>query len=127
MRTEARLETRGSDVVRWRRRQLVTAGFEPAVAAGQVCATTAGLPSTPTGQLAPQALPELLELAKHADVLAIVSDVAHAATIKGTFEYRGEDSLDKAEFQENSRLFPAWTEPGKAEPTAAAEKEEKES
>ena len=49
----------------------------------------------------------------YADVLAIVSDVAHAATIKGTFEYRGEDSLDKAEFQENSRLFPAWTEPGK--------------
>jgi len=49
----------------------------------------------------------------YADVLAIVSDVAHAATIKGTFEYRGEDSLDKAEFQENSRVFPAWTEPGK--------------
>lgn len=49
----------------------------------------------------------------YADVLAIVSDVAHAGTIKGTFEYRGEDSLDKAEFQENSRLFPAWTEPGK--------------
>jgi len=49
----------------------------------------------------------------YADVLAIVSDVAHAATIKGTFEYRGEDSLDKAEFQESSRLFPAWTEPGK--------------
>lgn len=49
----------------------------------------------------------------YADVLAIVSDVAHAGTIKGTFQYRGEDSLDKAEFQENSRLFPAWTEPGK--------------
>ncbi len=49
----------------------------------------------------------------YADVLAIVSDVAHSGTIKGTFEYRGEDSLDKAEFQESSRLFPAWTEPGK--------------
>jgi hypothetical protein len=49
----------------------------------------------------------------YADVLAIVSDVAHSGTIKGTFEYRGEDSLDKAEFQESSRLFPPWTEPGK--------------
>jgi hypothetical protein len=49
----------------------------------------------------------------YAEVLAIVSDIAHSGTIKGTFEYRGEDSLDKAEFQESSRLFPAWTEPGK--------------
>jgi hypothetical protein len=49
----------------------------------------------------------------YADVLAVVSDVAHESTIKGTFEYRGEDSLDKAEFMENSRLFPAWTAGGK--------------
>ena len=49
----------------------------------------------------------------YADVLAVVSDVAHQSTIKGTFEYRGEDSLDKAEFQESSRLFPPWTETGK--------------
>jgi hypothetical protein len=49
----------------------------------------------------------------YADVFAIVSDIAHNGIIKGTFEYRDEDSLDKAEFQETSRLFPAWTEPGK--------------
>ena len=49
----------------------------------------------------------------YADVLAVVSDVAHSGTIKGSFEYKGEDSLDKAEFQESSRLFPAWTDPGK--------------
>jgi len=34
VRTEARPEARGNDVVRWRRRQLVAAGFEPAAAAG---------------------------------------------------------------------------------------------
>ena len=49
----------------------------------------------------------------YADVFAIVSDIAHNGIIKGSFEYKGEDSLDKAEFQESSRLFPAWTEPGK--------------
>jgi hypothetical protein len=49
----------------------------------------------------------------YADVLAVVSDVAHESTVKGTFEYRGEDSLDRAEFMENSRLFPAWTAGGK--------------
>src|SRR5579883_3178617 len=56
----------------------------------------------------------------YADVLAIVSDVAHSGTIKGTFEYRGEDSLDKAEFQESSRLFPAGPSPARFSTRSAA-------
>ena len=48
-----------------------------------------------------------------AEVLAAVDDVAHSGTIKGTFEYRGEEQLSGAQFQENSRTFPAWSGPGK--------------
>jgi hypothetical protein len=48
-----------------------------------------------------------------AEVEAVVSDVAHTASIKGTFEYRGEDELTGAQFAETSRLFPPWTGPGK--------------
>lgn len=48
-----------------------------------------------------------------AEVEAVVSDVAHTASIKGTFEYRGEDELTGAQFVESSKLFPAWPGPGK--------------
>jgi hypothetical protein len=48
-----------------------------------------------------------------AEVEAVVSDVAHTASIKGTFEYRGEDELTGALFAETSRVFPPWTGPGK--------------
>src|ERR1700740_1662661 len=44
-----------------------------------------------------------------AEVVAAVDDVAHSGTIKGTFEYRGDEQLSGAQFQENSRLFPAWS------------------
>lgn len=47
------------------------------------------------------------------DVLAIVDEVAHSGSIKGTFEYRGDEQLSGALFTEKSPLFPAWTEPGK--------------
>src|SRR5215470_7816858 len=47
------------------------------------------------------------------DVLAIVDEVAHSGSIKGTFEYRGDEQLSGALFTEKSSLFPAWTEPGK--------------
>jgi len=44
---------------------------QPVVASGQICATTAALPATESGQFAAHALPDLLNLAKRADVLAI--------------------------------------------------------
>jgi Bacterial SH3 domain len=47
------------------------------------------------------------------DVLNAVSDVAHSASIKGTFEYRDEEQLNGAQFAEKSQVFPPWTEPGK--------------
>jgi hypothetical protein len=47
------------------------------------------------------------------DVLAIVDEVAHSGSIKGTFEYRGDEQLSGALFTEKSSLFPAWTESGK--------------
>src|SRR5215475_2938415 len=47
------------------------------------------------------------------DVLAIVDEVAHSGSIKGTFEYRGDEQLSGALFTEKSSLFSAWTEPGK--------------
>ena len=42
-----------------------------------------------------------------------MDEVARSGSIKGTFEYRGEDRLTNAQFSEKSQLFPAWTEPGK--------------
>ena len=48
-----------------------------------------------------------------AEVVAAVDDVAHSGTIKGSFQYRGDEQLSGAQFQENSRLFPAWSGPGK--------------
>jgi len=47
------------------------------------------------------------------DVVTAVSDVAHSASIKGTFEYRDEEQLNGAQFAEKSSLFPAWTGSGK--------------
>ena len=46
-------------------------------------------------------------------VLAIVDEIARSGSIKGTFEYRGDEQLGGAQFAEKSSLFPAWTEPGK--------------
>ena len=48
-----------------------------------------------------------------ADVVSAVSDVAHSGSIKGTFEYRDEEQLNGAQFEEKSQLFPAWSGPGK--------------
>jgi hypothetical protein len=48
-----------------------------------------------------------------AEVLSVVSDVAHSGSIKGTFEYRDEEQLNGAQFEEKSQLFPAWSGPGK--------------
>jgi hypothetical protein len=47
------------------------------------------------------------------EVLAIVDEVARSGSIKGTFEYRGDEQLGGAQFAEKSSLFAAWTEPGK--------------
>jgi hypothetical protein len=47
------------------------------------------------------------------EVVAIVEEVARSGSIKGTFEYRGEEQLTGAQFSEKSQLFPAWTQPGK--------------
>jgi hypothetical protein len=44
-----------------------------------------------------------------AEVLSAVSDVAHSGSIKGTFEYRDEEQLNGAQFEEKSQLFPAWS------------------
>ena len=46
-------------------------------------------------------------------VASVVEDVARSSVIKGTFEYAGEEQLEGAEFEANSRLFPAWTGAGK--------------
>jgi hypothetical protein len=48
-----------------------------------------------------------------AEVVSAVGEVAHSGSIKGTFEYRDEEQLNNAQFQEKSQLFPAWTDPGK--------------
>src|ERR1700756_1456736 len=48
-----------------------------------------------------------------AEVLSAVSDVAHSGSIKGTFEYRDEEQLNGAQFEEKSQLFPVWSGPGK--------------
>jgi hypothetical protein len=47
------------------------------------------------------------------EVVAAVDEVARSGAIKGTFEYRGDEQLTGAQFQEKSRLFAIWTEPGK--------------
>jgi hypothetical protein len=49
----------------------------------------------------------------YSQVVAIVDEVARSGSIKGTFEYRGDEQLTGAQFSEKSQLFPAWTEPGK--------------
>jgi hypothetical protein len=48
-----------------------------------------------------------------ADVVNVVNEVARTASIKGTFEYRDQEQLDGAQFQEKPQLFPPWSEPGK--------------
>jgi hypothetical protein len=48
-----------------------------------------------------------------AEVLSAVSDVAHSGSIKGTFEYRDEEQLNGAQFEEKSQLFPSWSGSGK--------------
>jgi hypothetical protein len=48
-----------------------------------------------------------------AEVVSAVGEVAHSGSIKGTFEYRDEEQLNGAQFEEKSQLFPAWSEPGK--------------
>src|SRR5436190_5735803 len=45
--------------------------IQETVAVGQPCATTAGLPDTAAGQFAAHVLLDLLQLAEHADVLAV--------------------------------------------------------
>jgi hypothetical protein len=47
------------------------------------------------------------------EVVATVDEVARSGSIKGTFEYRGDEQLTGAQFQEKSQLFAPWTEPGK--------------
>ena len=47
------------------------------------------------------------------EVVPIVDEVARSGSIKGTFEYRGDEQLTGAQFSDKSQLFPAWTEPGK--------------
>lgn len=47
------------------------------------------------------------------EVLDAVGEVAHSASIKGTFEYRDQEQLDGAQFAEKSQLFPPWSGPGK--------------
>jgi hypothetical protein len=49
----------------------------------------------------------------YAEVVKAVEDVARSSVIKGTFEYRGEDQLGGAQFEDASRLFPEWSQPGK--------------
>jgi len=41
------------------------------------------------------------------EVLSIVDEVARSGSIKGTFEYRGDEQLGGAQFAEKSSLFPA--------------------
>lgn len=47
------------------------------------------------------------------EVVVVVEDVARSGVIKGTFEYTGDEQLQGAQFEQTSRLFPAWTGPGK--------------
>jgi hypothetical protein len=49
----------------------------------------------------------------YAEVVNAVEDVARSSVIKGTFEYRGEGKLGGAQFEDASRLFPEWSQPGK--------------
>ena len=46
-------------------------------------------------------------------VLKAVEDVARSGTIQGTFEYTGDQHLEGAHFDENSRLFRTWPGNGK--------------
>src|ERR1700693_321049 len=48
-----------------------------------------------------------------AEVVNVVGEVARSGSIKGTFEYKGDEQLDGAKLEEKSQLFPAWSEPGK--------------
>jgi Bacterial SH3 domain len=49
----------------------------------------------------------------YSEVLSMVEETARSGVIKGTFEYRGEEQLNNAEFADKSQLFPSWTQPGK--------------
>ena len=49
----------------------------------------------------------------YSEVLSMVEETARSGVIKGTFEYRGEEQLNNAEFADKSQLFPPWTQPGK--------------
>jgi ADP-dependent NAD(P)H-hydrate dehydratase len=59
----------------------VPADIQPVVATSQPCVTTAGLPDTPAGQFAAHSLPELLELVKRADSLAIGPGLGPGAAV----------------------------------------------
>ena len=47
------------------------------------------------------------------EVVAVVGDVAHSSVIKGTFEYRDEEQLTKAEYAEKVGWFPPPSGAGK--------------
>jgi Bacterial SH3 domain len=47
------------------------------------------------------------------EVVNAVGEVARSGSIKGTFEYKGDEQLNDAQFAEKSQLFPAWTDRGK--------------
>ncbi len=59
----------------------VPAGIQPVVATGQPCVTTAGLPETDCGQVAANALPELLSLSARADAVAIGPGLGAGAAV----------------------------------------------
>ena len=60
----------------------VPESIQPTVAAGQICATTAGLPATRDGRFAESALAPLIRLAKEADVLAVGPGLGQGPSIR---------------------------------------------
>jgi NAD(P)H-hydrate epimerase len=56
--------------------------IQTTVAAGQICCTTAALSSNSEGQLAPQALPELLQLSERATVLAVGPGLGRGESVR---------------------------------------------
>src|SRR5262249_54651711 len=56
--------------------------IQPTVAAGQICCTTAALPSNPEGQLAAHALPQILRLGDRADVIALGPGLGRSQSVR---------------------------------------------
>ena len=50
----------------------------------------------------------------YSEVVPIVDEVARSGSIKGTFEYRGDEQLTGAQFSDKSPLFPLRPNPAKA-------------